>query len=269
MKILLCFLKRGLMGLVLGWAGFNPAFASNQSDDVASFAMYSYTPIPVKASGSAILPEGEVVLPTVPSYIKQAILSPKTINPFKTVYRSIYQPAFLKQLQGCPFIGMPYELDGNGSTKEWVVITLFYGCVKQYNNYIASQPHNWILQQDAKKQFRVLMESDGRSLLAVKGSPKQKNYDKLITDHYIVNFAPTAQPQCGRVVARWVFRQNRYQLTQSTLEAQATCESLFNFGSDDTLNSPEDRYRKKNEAKARKAIEKTILPWVKQLKALH
>ncbi|MEN9432708.1 MAG: hypothetical protein RLZZ422_297 [Pseudomonadota bacterium] len=266
METFLCFLKWSLMGLILAWVGLIPAgFASIQDSDVASFAMYSYSPSPVKVNGSARLPEGEVVLPVVPFYIKQAIFSPRTTNPFKSVYRNVYTPVFLKQLQGCPFIGMPYDLDGNMSTKEWIVITLFYGCVEQYDNYISSQPHNWILQQDAKKQFRILMESDGRSLLAVKDSSRQKKYDKLFTNHYIVNFAPVARPQCGMSHVKWQYRQNRYQVNEQKISAEG-CEQLFKYGGNEILPEAAQNDNKK---KAQKAVEAVVAPWLKQLQAIR
>lgn len=267
MKTLLCFLKRGLMGLVLAWIGLNPtSFAAIPDNNMIHFGIYDYSPTPVQINGSARLKEGVIELPALPSYIKQAILSPKTINPFKSVYRSVYTPAFLKQLQRCPFIGMPYELDGNKVTQEWMVMTLFYGCVKQYNSYINSEPHNWILQQDTKKQFRVLMESDGRSLSPTKSKSRQQNYDQLLTDHYVVNFLPTARPQCGMVSVKWQYRQNRYQLIKQQI-LPIGCESLFEYGGN--FEMLPEAAQNDNRKKAQKAVEAVVTPWLKQLRAIR
>lgn len=266
METFSCFLKRSLIWLVLMWVELNSAsFAAIPDNNLISFGIYTFSPIPVQINGSARLKEGVIELPAVPSYIKQAILAPKTINPFKSVYRTVYTPSFLKQLQGCPFLGMPYELDGNTATQEWVVMTLFYGCVKQYSTYLGSQPHNWILQQDAKKQFRVLMESDGRSLLAVKDSSRQKHYDKLFTNHYTVNFAPNARPQCGMSHVKWQYRQNRYQMTEQKIRTD-DCEQLFKYGGNEILPEAAQNDNKK---KAQKAVEAVVTPWIKQLKAIR
>lgn len=164
------------------WVGVNSAsFAAIPDNNMIHFGIYSITPIPVQLSGTASIPEGRVELPSVPLHIKRAILSSKTTNPFKSAYRSIYTSAFLKQLQKCQFVGMPYELDGNKTTTEWIVMTVFYGCAKGYDSLVGSEPHNWILQRDAKNQFRILMESDGTSLSLTKNQSKQKNYDQVIT----------------------------------------------------------------------------------------
>ena len=271
MKLYLSILKKSGIGFILLWI---VSCANSQADgrdrNMIHFGLYHNTPIPVRVSGKITLSDGRRgYLPTLSPEIKQAILSPDTENPFKAVYSHVYTSAFLNELQNCPFIGLPYELDGDENSTEWVSMTVFYGCIKGYDDYMYSKPHNWVLQQDAKNNFRVLMESDGQMLSAIKSHAKQQNYDKLSTDHYVVNFSPAAQPQCGRAYVEWQYRQNHYQIIKQSIFPN-DCERLFKFdGSDDTLDSPGDVVRKENEAKAQKAVEAVINPWLDKLHTLY
>ena len=270
MKLYHSLLKKISIGFILLWI---VGCANSQADapsTMVSFGLYSFTPIPVRISGMISLSDGrQGALPVIPPEIKQAILSSETKNPFKAMYGHLYTPAFLSQLQNCPFIGMPYELDGDKNTTEWIALTVFYGCVKEYDSFMYSQPHNWILQQDADQSFKILMESDGRMLSITKSHAKQQNYDKLSTDHYVVNFSPSAQPQCGMAYIRWQYRQNHYQITEQLIRPD-DCEQSFEFdGSDDTLDSPGDVVRKENEAKAQKAVEAVINPWLEKLHGIY
>ena len=113
------------------------------------------------------------------------------------------------------------------------------------------------------------MESDGQMLSAIKSRAEQQNYDKLRTDHYVVNFSPSAQPQCGRAYVEWQYRQNHYQIIKQSIFPN-DCDRLFRFdGSDDTLDSPGDVVRKENEAKAQKAVEAVINPWLEKLHGIY
>jgi len=148
--------------------------------------------------------------------IKQAVLASTTPNPFRSIYSYLYTPKNKAKLLKCPALSFPFDLDSNSTTKEWIVSSSPYLCLKSRGFDIDSIPHFWILQRKAGK-FRVLMEADG--FIKILGKSLSK-YNDILAYIYLTRTALNPNADCGGPMNMWTYRNNAYQLVNEDYHAQ-------------------------------------------------
>lgn len=226
---------------------------------------YTFTENP-PISGTALLYKnssnrlGEVDIPILPPAIKQLVLSKATFNPFKGAYAYLYSPQNQKKLSSCYFAGLPFELDDNPKTQEWVASVSLYGCLAGQSSGNGADAHSWILQQDAQKRTRVLMESDGDVIVKEKTPQDKFGYRQIWTEHYVTRFAPQDKLGCGRVEMKWIYQGKQYKILQQGPTISVDCDGdRWN----ENLSDAENRQRKHQAAMQVKAVVNRWLPTLK------
>ncbi|WP_020559342.1 hypothetical protein [Thiofilum flexile] len=190
----------------------------------------------------------------LPANIKQALFSPNTQNPFKKAYAVFYNSNNFKQLKTCPFIGINFNIDNNLKTEEWYITTPATGCIKDQPDlsYSNSVTHNWILQQDEKGSFKILMESDDALMIDL--ATPQSTYKPLDTIHNVMRFMPKSTLGCGDVYIKWRYNNTKKQYQYIFYNPRiAGCDQKFSYEIVTDLGAK----------KAITAVNKVILPWVK------
>jgi len=148
--------------------------------------------------------------------IKQAVLASTTPNPFRSIYSYLYTPKNKAKLLKCPALSFPFDLDSNSTSKEWIVSSSPYLCLKSRGFDIDSIPHFWILQRKAGK-FRVLMEADG--FIKILGKSLSK-YNDILAYIYLTRTALNPSADCGGPMNMWTYQNNAYQLANEDYHAQ-------------------------------------------------
>lgn len=190
----------------------------------------------------------------IPNYIKQALFSSATHNPFKRAYATFYTPTNFKQLKACPFTGIDFNLDNNLKTEEWYITTPATFCIKDQPDlsYSNSVTHNWIIQRDEKGKFRILMESD--DTLTVDLATPQSLYKPLNTTHNVMRFIPKSPLGCGDVYMKWRYNNTKKQYQYITYySGTAGCDRTLHYELNDVVGNK----------KALVVVNKVVIPWIK------
>lgn len=148
--------------------------------------------------------------------IKNAILADSTPNPFRKIYSYLYMKQNKAKLLKCPAMSFPFDLDSDNGTKEWIVSSSPYLCLKSKGFDLDSTPHFWILQRKSGK-YRILMEADGYIKILGKSLSK---YNDILAYIYLTRTELNSKAKCGGPMNMWTYQNNSYQLVNAGYHAQ-------------------------------------------------
>lgn len=151
-----------------------------------------------------------------PHHVQQAVLASTTANPFKRLYPALYTTRNRERLIQCPMLSLPFELDNNPQTQEWLVSMSSHFCLNPSSQGEDHDAHMWILQRQANYRYRILMEGDH---LIVVTNNQQQGYKTIESSLYLKRSQTNQQP-CGGAVNTWMYRQGRYQLQKTDYHAR-------------------------------------------------
>ena len=181
--------------------------------------------------------------------IKKAVLANSTFNPFKKIYAYLYTKKNKAKLQKCPAMSFPFDLDSNAATKEWIVSSSPYLCLKSKGFDLDSIPHFWILQKKSGK-YRILMEADG--FIKILGKSLSK-YNDILAYIYLTRTEENPKAECGGPMNMWTYQNNTYQLANADYHAQ-DCD--YRNVSGNAWVNLNKKYLKKVKPLAKKLMEK-------------
>jgi hypothetical protein len=95
---------------------------------------------------------------TLPQQLQAALLAGKVANPFRAQYpipADVLSPTF-DRATVAGLMALPLQLDGNVATEEWLVYAP--------NPPAGEPPYFWIMQNQGKGKYRILLEHSGQML---------------------------------------------------------------------------------------------------------
>lgn len=167
------------------------------------------------------------VFQAVDAKLNNALSAPTTSNPFRALFPEVYTAANSQKRQQCKVLGVPFELDDKTTTREWLIGFSAVQCLNADASAALrsgdTEPHHWVLQQNAQGKYRVLMESDGE--VQVTNRHKEQGYKEIRT-RVLVKRLPDSDLQCGSAELLWHYRRGRYVLAERAYFAQ-DCQALY------------------------------------------
>ena len=152
------------------------------------------------------------VFKPVPDYLKAAVFSGQTHNPFRAVFSDVQIAHQRGQLNSCPFVGIELPLNEDTQSREWLISAPIKICLTgSYQRSREPGSHVWLLQRNAQGRYQVMMESAG--LIQVIDDPAT-GYKQLRTRLYNFQLNPGDQQACGYGSVSWSYRGGRYWPTQ-------------------------------------------------------
>ena len=230
----------------------------------------------VKENGSSILlwrnkngssEDFDNILKPVPNSLKYQLFAKKTVNPFRSVFADFYTKASQKKFQLCDFVGIQFELDDNKKTKEWYIAAAAEVCIYGDNAIRrvyaggSSDIHSWILQQDNRGRYRVLIESEGTISI---GNNRNMGY-REIKESYIYNKhvyrkrnKQNPASVCGGGTLKWQYQNDQY-LPVKMYPSINSCSRYY----DDFL-SPETKAE--FDARMAQLVSQNVLNWLEKVR---
>ena len=186
-----------------------------------------------------------------PFFLKRAITSATTINHFAETYAFYKNTDDIKAILKCPALSTQFELDNNKSTKEWLVSLSLKYCLNPKSRGVDQYPHMWVLQQNAKGQYRVLLEGDDKITITVSDDKSDSGYKVAESDIFLNKLSKKESKKCGGATVSWRYMADRYRPTQREYH-HVDCDSKKSKGA--TLR----RYSKKHLKAIRPEVNKII-----------
>lgn len=167
------------------------------------------------------------VFTPVDAKLHAALTASSTPNPFRALFPELYTAANAKKRTQCDVLGVPFELDDNSTTREWLLGFSALQCLNADASAALrggdTEPHHWVLQQNAQGKYRVLMESDGE--VQISNRHKEHGYKEIRT-RVLVKRLPDNDLQCGSAELTWHYRRERYVLAERAYFAH-DCQALY------------------------------------------
>jgi len=152
------------------------------------------------------------VFKPIPAYLKTALFSGQTVNPFREVFSDVQLAHQRGQLNNCPFVGVELPLNKDSQSREWLISAPIKICLTGgYQRSREPGSHVWLLQQNAQGRYQMMMESAG--LIQVIDEPAS-DYKQLRTRLYPFHLNSGSQQACGYGSISWSHRNGRYWPTQ-------------------------------------------------------
>lgn len=167
------------------------------------------------------------VFTPVDAKLAAALTANTTHNPFHALFPALYTVTSAKKRAQCTVLGVPFELDDTTTTREWLLGFSALQCLNADASAALrggdTEPHHWVLQQNAQGKYRVLMESDGE--VQISNRHKEQGYKEIRT-RVLVKRLPDNDLQCGSAELTWHYRRDRYVLAERAYFAQ-DCQALY------------------------------------------
>ena len=185
-----------------------------------------------------------------------------TDNPFKNSFKKIYTAKNIAKRLQCPVKGVRLEIDNNATTKEWLIGFMASKCFNNKNLISKfgadSKIHQWILQQQAKGNYRILMEAESE-LTYIENKNSYKGYKQIETAFSVKHTLPNYPLKCGAAQIRWEYApDNRYHI-KSVLYNISDCRSVYLYNNTDP-NLIEAEWEMSMKEKVIAAVNSWVLP---------
>ena len=187
------------------------------------------------------------VFKPIPDYLKAAVFSMQTVNPFRAVFSEVQAAYQRGQLNNCPFVGIELPLNQENQSREWLISAPVKICLSgSYQRSREPGSHVWLLQRNAQGRYQVMLESAG--LVQVIDDPTAE-YKQLRTRLYNFHLNPANQQACGYGSVSWSYRGGRYWPVQMFPKINGCERTMAHF----------------NEMQRIQQVEKSLLLGLKQI----